>query len=202
VTSLGAIVRGRSTRAASPASNLIWRDASVLRPGRKRRTLGSSPVTFGRTNTAPSGLSGRGGDGEVPITFCRRIEAVHQLTARCLGPEAPDFIGASDQQQVEALTMRGAHCVPARGGARAESNRRRGKRHHRRSAGSRRPARCVRCSRAPQLKFRVLAGRSKRARRTHPVQRRRSESRASASRPSGSSSRSSSWCCSRRPPRT
>src|SRR5882762_1211148 len=48
--------------------------------------------------------------------FCR-IEAVRHRTARRLWPEArPDIVGATAKQQIEALAIRGEHCVPASGG--------------------------------------------------------------------------------------
>ena len=49
--------------------------------------------------------------------FRCRIEPVRQRTARRLWPEArPDIVGATAKQQIEALAMRGEHCVPASGG--------------------------------------------------------------------------------------
>src|SRR5439155_7005733 len=49
--------------------------------------------------------------------FCCRIEAVRHRTARRLWPEArPDIVGATAKQQIEALAIRGEHCVPASGG--------------------------------------------------------------------------------------
>src|SRR3954470_20130718 len=48
--------------------------------------------------------------------FCCRIEAVRHRTARHLWPEArPNIVGATAKQQIEALAMRGEHCVPASG---------------------------------------------------------------------------------------
>src|ERR1044072_7715195 len=47
-----------------------------------------------------------------------RIEAVRHRTARRLRPEArPDIVGATAEQQVEALTLRGEDCIPAGGGS-------------------------------------------------------------------------------------
>src|SRR3989475_6321039 len=49
--------------------------------------------------------------------FCCRIEAVRHRAAWRLWPEArPDIVGATAKQQIEALAIRGEHCVPASGG--------------------------------------------------------------------------------------
>src|SRR4026209_456608 len=48
--------------------------------------------------------------------FCCRIEAVRHRTARRLWPEArPEIVGATAKQQIEALAIRGEHCVTASG---------------------------------------------------------------------------------------
>src|SRR6188474_2465738 len=48
--------------------------------------------------------------------FCCRIEAVRHRTARRLWPEArPEIVGATAKQQIEALAIRGEHCLPASG---------------------------------------------------------------------------------------
>src|SRR5438552_196345 len=49
--------------------------------------------------------------------ICRRIESVRHRTARRHWPEArPDIVGATAKQEIEALAIRGEHCVPASGG--------------------------------------------------------------------------------------
>src|SRR5207247_1821412 len=49
--------------------------------------------------------------------FCCRIEAVRNRTARRLWPETrPDIVGATAEQQIEALAMRGGDYVAASGG--------------------------------------------------------------------------------------
>src|SRR3982751_6026357 len=49
------------------------------------------------------------------ILLCR-VETVHRRTARRLWPETrPDIIGATAEQQIEALAVRHEKCIPAGG---------------------------------------------------------------------------------------